>query len=1114
MATALLKTITYITVFISTSATDVDKYDNATHEFDSITTMTSILSGKSDILDQTWNISLSQTTVSDNTKNYLNDEPQDYQPGNNDNEYDYSDIKFFDSTLCQKTWNCDDTKDDMLDPPYLCFCDDMCTIYKDCCRNANVKSDQNFVVVNTSFDCMHIPSINDNWFVYIVNTCPEDTNDELHRLCIESTERNIYSTTPVTSFTTRILYRNVYCALCNGETDYVFWKVVLRCVWEPKDNSKFISLSIQELYMRDECYMLYKEPIANSYRKCYPKITKCPESSNMSTIRNYENGHDATRCEDGGNRYVFTSDVIYKNPACYQCNKEIGTDYSDATCNILEFEEKHFNEIYNPRKYIHNLNAILDVPSQQLTVTRYHTEKTVEHSSFAGLCEPSEAFDPFNSECKNVCYIDNTNCSRRSIGTLDGAIEYTAYEYQYVVDYNEYYWEYMYDYYDDYYEDYYDFENDYTYTSENCQKKWKCKASDDRSSEQNYCYCNRGCSYYKDCCENAIFNFEGNPNDVKLFDCIYLPRIYDKWFVFVVNSCPEGTELELRRLCVEADEQNIYSSTPVSALDTKFLYRNLYCAMCNGAEDYLFWNARLQCYWKNTKNPRLGNLSIADLYLKKKCSFFYDPPRVDIQYRLCYPNVIQACPDRSKEPMTWTSQYETELKCKNGSIKYVFTSDAIFKNPSCYECNKRLNITGRDATCNRNDLKNVKFIDVGRYNAYTLSMLFDLSKQMFVTTASERRSLVGDLVEGETFAGQCRDGEAYDPFHGGCKTFCGTHYNCTIRFRTVHNDTISSRCSYVKLNLSDFEIINNTIIRNLVSGNIYQKFQRLDDSVIICVNNDSPLGMSKTLIQVDDVFHMSTNSISMLSLLATIFIYLKTSFHKLPGKCLLCLSMSLFIAQSMLLVAPVAEDSATWCKVASLVMHYSFMTSFTWMNVLSYDVYYSFTNQFRQASGRGMTWFLKYSLYAWLFPFAILATAFFVDEYSLWENRPNYANPVCWINNSSGLLVFFLSPLALILITNMFFFALSFKNICMSYRSKTDDVKRRKPGQIFVYLKLSTVMGLTWVFGFLGNAVNDNVFWTLFTISNALQGLFIFLGFGLNPLIKILKGRKNNTIES
>ena len=398
--------------------------------------------------------------------------------------------------------------------------------------------------------------------------------------------------------------------------------------------------------------------------------------------------------------------------------------------------------------------------------------------------------------------------------------------------------------------------------------------------------------------------------------------------------------------------------------------------------------------------------------------------------------------------------------------------------------------------------------DIKKYaGSYTLNMLFDLStRRSFITRNND-----DDSVQITSFAGRCGHGEAFDPFKGECKHFCDPHLdNCTGSVGQIQDDEFVSTCSYVIMNLTDFMPINESVIKHIASGILYRKFERLEDSVIICVEKDLHADRSKTFIQVDNIFHMSTNGISMLSLLATVFIYVKTSFHKLPGKCILCLSLSLLVAQSMLLVAPVAEDHVTWCKVASIVMHYSFMTSFTWMNVMAFDVYYSFTQHFQQASARGMEWFVKYSIYAWLSPLAIVVAAFLIDEFSAWEYRPKYADLICWINDSTGLLIFFLIPLALILLTNLFFFTLSLKNICMSYRTKTEDVKQRKPGQILIYLKLSVVMGLTWVFGFLGNVVNDDIFWTLFAISNGLQGLFIFLGFALSPLIKILQNNKGN----
>ena len=592
------------------------------------------------------------------------------------------------------------------------------------------------------------------------------------------------------------------------------------------------------------------------------------------------------------------------------------------------------------------------------------------------------------------------------------------------------------------------------------------------------------------------------------FSCSYIPRIHDDWFVFVVNSCPKGTEYELDRLCTEIDEQNVYSSTPTSGLSTGFLYRNMYCAVCNGIDDYVFWKAQLRCNWERGVNSTLRYFGIEKLYLQDECSFFYKPPQDNINYRTCYPKV-SSCPDKSNESTT-ISYNALNSECKEGDNRYVATSDDIYKNPACFECNKGLDSLKTNVTCRISAfVKNMQNrTDIKKYaGSYTLNMLFDLStRRSFITRNND-----DDSVQIASFAGRCGHGEAFDPFNGKCKSFCDAHHdNCTGSMGQIQDDEFVSTCSYVKMNLTDFMPINESVIKHVASGILYRKFERLEDSVIVCVEKDLHADRSKTFIQVDNLFHMSTNGISMLSLLVTVFIYVKTSFHKLPGKCLLCLSLSLLVAQSMLLVAPVAEDHVAWCKVSSFVMHYSFMTSFTWMNVMAFDVYYSFTQHFRQASARGMKWFVKYSIYAWLFPLAIVVAAVLIDEFSAWEYRPKYADPICWINDSTGLLIFFLIPLALILLTNLFFFALSLRSICMSYRTKTEDVKQRKPGQILIYLKLSAVMGLTWVFGFLGNVVNNDIFWTLFAISNGLQGLFIFLGFALSPLIKILQNNKGN----
>ena len=662
-----------------------------------------------------------------------------------------------------------------------------------------------------------------------------------------------------------------------------------------------------------------------------------------------------------------------------------------------------------------------------------------------------------------------------------------------------YWWEYYYyDYYYDYDYSYPDFTD---FDGVHCQKPWQCK-NQAGFHKYNLCFCDQLCVVYRDCCHDANVTSDGDIQNMS-FRCQYIPGVYTPWFVFVIDLCPGGADYKLNEHCIEPNERNIYIRTPVSSLTTGFLYRNMYCAMCNGVVDYVFWKADFRCDWWSSKHQNIGNASIDELRLSNECFMFFQSPLPNITYRTCYPHV-STCPRKAYDSL----QYDENIfnECIGGSIKYTFTVDSIYKNPSCYECNTDVKINDSDATCISGTFTLPNRVDPSRYRGLnSLDMLFDLSTQQFIVN----RDYSKKRVEVTSFTDTCEPDEAYDPFSGDCKRLCETsHQNCTESQRNKQADTILKKCSHVTFDRNDFEFMNDTILQHLASGKLYNNFTLFNNSVIICIEKEPHVGL-KPLAQLDDLLHLTANGISIMGLLATILIYIKTSVRKLSRKCLLCLSLSLLVAQSIILVGPIAEGNVVLCKVTSLVMHYSFMASFTWMNVKVYDAYYSFSRNFQHSVYNGDKLCLAYSLYAWLLPFVVVTTSFLTDEFSSWTYSPKYAEPTCWINDQNGFLLFFLGPLAVIMLSNMFFFSMSFRSICISYVTKSNDTPKQKPSQILINIKLSIVMGLPLVFRFLGNVVNNDIFWTLFVISNGLQGIFIFLGFALKPLIKLL--HRNNS---
>ncbi|GFT95653.1 probable G-protein coupled receptor Mth-like 3 [Nephila pilipes] len=116
-----------------------------------------------------------------------------------------------------------------------CYCDNLCSEYQDCCIDKvgfyNVKS--------LNWSCREVRGINVSRIpIYVYQKCPRNWNDEFTKgMCeTEALERERLKMTfnhlqdlPVQSETTNIFYRNIYCAVCNGDTRLVKWETYLYC---------------------------------------------------------------------------------------------------------------------------------------------------------------------------------------------------------------------------------------------------------------------------------------------------------------------------------------------------------------------------------------------------------------------------------------------------------------------------------------------------------------------------------------------------------------------------------------------------------------------------------------------------------------------------------------------------------------------------------------------------------------------------------------------------------------------------------------------------------------------------------------------------------------------
>ena len=169
-------------------------------------------------------------------------------------------------------------------------------------------------------------------------------------------------------------------------------------------------------------------------------------------------------------------------------------------------------------------------------------------------------------------------------------------------------------------------------------------------------------------------------------------------------------------------------------------------------------------------------------------------------------------------------------------------------------------------------------------------------------------------------------------------------------------------------------------------------------------------------------------SVSLTLLGIVIITYLSFSeLRNIPGKTIMNLSLSLFIAQGLLVFGVGQTSNYIPCFIIATIMHFFWLTVFSWTNVLAFDLGRTFGKRstMRNNDTRSST-FIRYSLYGWGFP-AVLVTAtalvhFYAPVQGSVKNVYDLATS-CWIRSGYPLLVAFGGPVAIVLVLNIAFFA-------------------------------------------------------------------------------------------
>ncbi|XP_064651565.1 uncharacterized protein LOC135502547 [Lineus longissimus] len=596
---------------------------------------------------------------------------------------------------------------------------------------------------------------------------------------------------------------------------------------------------------------------------------------------------------------------------------------------------------------------------------------------------------------------------------------------------------------------------------------------------------------------------------------------------------------------------------PVSNMKTGITYRNMYCALCWDDREIVFWEISVGCTFSNDytgeyfdslmadplmaddnensrpkrseattdsgikpSDPEAGPNSAdvtpsggTDILTKlQRCNKYLLNPFGIRNLRNFKLNIISVCPGN------WTDTTVAEF-C--GNYTYIIydnsTTNHLYKNIHCALCN---GVREENIVCNWKHMDSI-----------TLSLGFGSSMQPFypITVLFEPLGGRVTVTDGEKVQNDplqnCGKNQIFDLFQQKCrKVFCPPlqefiNGTCIRRFapRVMAFRPLPPNgsdiqpgimCPEVKYGPEEFKILENGNV--VFNGDAREfnasNFRLVNGSLYLCahhvVSKNVSVGMVRTIYEFENaamIISATGQIFSIVCLALNFVIYaILPPLRNTPGKTLMSLVLALFLSQLTFLVGAGRTNNYITCVLAATLIHYFILASFVWMNALSLDLALAFsaTNLHSTDEKAKRRRFIAFSLYGWLAPLLVVGISLVLDLFgdATGEFRPRYGRHICWISNPSAVGLLFILPLAILLTINLVLYIFTAVNI---YKATVaaDMVRKRDKRSLLIYIKLSVIMGGTWIFAFVWIITKSSVVQYTFIILNSLQGAFIFFSF-------------------
>ena len=318
-------------------------------------------------------------------------------------------------------------------------------------------------------------------------------------------------------------------------------------------------------------------------------------------------------------------------------------------------------------------------------------------------------------------------------------------------------------------------------------------------------------------------------------------------------------------------------------------------------------------------------------------------------------------------------------------------------------------------------------------------------------------------------------------------------------------------CKRINIPTSEYNISNNDLI--LMTGETLS----LPDAYIITIDYIS-LCFDDYIAKADQMRRQHTENetkmeritvilsfvcslVSIVCLCITIVTYiLFVEMRTIPGKINVSLCATLLVAQLFQQFTIDLTQYKAFCFAFGVIIHYTWAATILWMNIASFNLFRCFSqNNMSRAPGDLNPSLLLYSVYVYGVSLFLIGANVLYSFLVTKGNDFGYGTKLCYVSSTVGLLATFVAPAAIVVLANGCFLLITIWRV-----SKVPKMKRaqmRDRNNILIYLKMSTLTGVCWLFGFLRILSSSDVFEVLFILANASQGLLVMVSFVCNQRV-------------